>query len=121
VPVVGQHGLVSWKSYNGSVLEVVLPWDHQTCMQVPDKGTFACIAVGSVNKDVCGLPRRVNTPPNMGISKYCSGHVKMAVAGTRKRVWLRRSMDIWRSSSGVGNKVVRGIPILVPTRPSLDI
>jgi hypothetical protein len=71
----------------GSVLEVALPWDHQTCMLEPDKGTFARIAVGSVNKYVRGLPRRVNTPPNMGISKYCSGHAKMAVTGTRMLRW----------------------------------
>jgi hypothetical protein len=36
--VVGQHGMVSWKFYDGSVLEVVLPWDQQTCALVPDKG-----------------------------------------------------------------------------------
>jgi hypothetical protein len=37
-PAVGQHGRVSGKCYNGSVLGVVLPWDHQTCALVPDKG-----------------------------------------------------------------------------------
>jgi hypothetical protein len=116
-PVVGQHGsgqleLLQWVRARGC------PWDHHTCcVLVPDKWDVWRYCNGF--RDL-GCPWTARTCERRQIWAFRSievGHV----TGIRKNMRLQRSMDIGRSSNGFGNKIVRGIPILVPMRPSLDI